>query len=119
MLSLRAHVWICVGLLLALIVIPILGNAWAASGGVMPDGLKLPFMIFYLALFVAFGLSAIPVMVKVVLGRQQANADIEPIGMLIRNQDRIVWAMWIVILAGLAVALPAMIHAGFFAPPKP
>lgn len=122
MLSLRAHAWICAGLFAALFAIPILGNIWAATGGAMPKALQLPFLIAYLGLFVAFGLSAIPVMVKLVLRAQEklGNANEPLVAALIRNQNAIVWGMWLLILAGLAVALPAMIQAGFFAaPPSP
>ncbi|HWA92778.1 MAG TPA: hypothetical protein VG889_22280 [Rhizomicrobium sp.] len=117
MLSLRAHVWICAGLLVALFAIPILGNAWTASGGVMPGAMRLPFMICYFGLFLAFGLSAIPVMVKFVLRGRDANEPL--VGTLIRHQDAIVWVLWILILGGLAVALPEMIRDGFFTPVGP
>lgn len=117
MLSLRAHAWICGGLFAALIAIPIAGNTLQALGVPPPSGAwQLPVMIFYLTLFLAFALSAIPVIVKTVLRAQQANAGVEPIALLIRHRDAIIWGMWILILAGLAVALPAMIADGFFVP---
>ncbi len=109
MLSYRAHVWICVGLLIALFAIPIAGNIAVAGGmAAPPRAVQLPLMIFYFALFVAFGLSAIPVMVMTVARRQDLD-------ILKRNEAAIVWIMWGLILAGLAVALPAMIADGFFA----
>ncbi|MEI9932675.1 MAG: hypothetical protein WDM89_19610 [Rhizomicrobium sp.] len=87
----------------------------------LPRAAQLPFMIGYMLLFLAFGLSAIPVMVMTVLRNQarRGNDKVEPIAMLIRNQNRIIWAMWILILAGTAVALPTMIQSGFFTPQSP
>lgn len=117
MLSLRAHAWICGGLFAGLIAIPIAGNTLQALGVPPPSrAWQLPVMIFYLTLFLAFVLSAIPVIVKTVLRAQQANAGVEPVALLIRHQNAIIWGMWILILAGLAIALPAMIADGFFAP---
>lgn len=121
MLGLRAHAWICAGLLAALLAIPIAGNIWAGSGGQLPKALQLPFMIGYFTLFLAFGLSAIPVMVKVVLRGQETlgNANQPLVAAAIRHQAAIVWVMWLVILAGLAIAVPEMIRDGFFTPQKP
>lgn len=117
MLSLRAHAWTCAGLFAALIGIAILGNVLEAAGAAPPPrAYQLPFMIAYLTLFLAFVLSAIPVIVKTVLRAQAGNAHVEPIAALIRQQDRIIWVLWILILLGLAVALPAIIADGFFTP---
>ncbi len=122
MLSFRTHVTICVALFVALFGIPIVGNIVQAIGTTtLPHTLQLPFMIGYMILFVAFGLSAIPVMVMIVVRNQikLGNDKVEPIATLIRNQNRIIWAMWILILAGTLVALPAMIQSGFFTPQNP
>jgi hypothetical protein len=121
MLSLRAHAWICAGLLAALFAIPIAGNVWAGSGGQLPKALQRPFMIGYFALFLAFGLSAIPVMVKAVLRGQEklGNANEPLVAGAIRHQAAIVWAMWLLILGGLAIALPEMVRDGFFTPQTP
>lgn len=114
MLSLRAHAHICAGLFAALILVPVTGNLVLAMGTAPPSrAWQMPFMIAYLTLFLAFGLSAIPVIVKTVLRAQEGKAAAAP---LIRNQNRIIWAMWLLILAGTAVALPAMIQDGFFSP---
>jgi hypothetical protein len=116
MFSLRTHAIIC-GVLFALLVgIPIAGNIVQAMGTAsLPHALQLPFMIGYLILFLAFGLSAIPVMVMAVLRGQAKIGDGAPFAPLVRHQNKIIWAMWILILAGTAVALPAMIQGGFFA----
>jgi len=69
-------------------------------------------MVFYLTVFLAFGLSAIPVMVMVVLRGQRQS----PFGQgLIRRQNAIIWTLWALILLGAATAVPAMIADGFFA----
>lgn len=113
MLSLRAHAWISGALLAALIGIPIAGNIAEAAGVPAPSGAwRLPFQIFYLSLFLAFALSAVPVIVLSVLRAQKDNAAAAP---LIRNQARIVWVLWALMLLGAAIALPAMIRDGFFA----
>jgi hypothetical protein len=117
MFSLRTHAIVC-GVLFALLIgIPILGNAFQAAGAAPPPrAFQLPFMIGYMVLFLAFGLSAIPVMVMAVLRGQAKIGDGRPFEGLVRHQNKIIWAMWILILAGTAVALPAMIQSGFFTP---
>jgi len=76
MLSLRAHAIICASLFAALIGIALLGNALQASGTIRDLGAyKLPFLILLFVLFVAFGFSAIPVMVKLVLGFQRTAGN--------------------------------------------
>lgn len=108
MLGLRAHGWISGALFAALIGIPIAGNVAQASGVPAPSGAwRLPFQIFYMSLFLAFALSAVPVIVMTVL-RVQAGSG------LVRYQAAIIWAMWVLMLLGAAVALPAMIRDGFF-----
>jgi len=118
MFSLRTHAIIC-GVLFALLIgIPILGNVLQAAGTAPPPaGFRLAFMIGYMILFLAFGLSAIPVMVMSVLKGQAKIGDGAPFEGLVRHQNKIIWAMWILILAGTAVALPTMIQSGFFTPP--
>ena len=117
MFSLRTHVIICAVLFALLFGIPIVGNiVQATTTATAPRALQLPFMIGYMILFLAFGLSAIPVMVMAVLRGQAKIGDGAPFAPLVRHQNKIVWAMWILILAGTAVALPAMIQSGFFTP---
>ncbi len=113
MLGLRAHGWISAGLFAAVIGIAVLGNVLEAMGvAPPPPAFRLPFLTAYLILVLAFVLSLVPVIVKTVLGAQDAGA----VAVLVRHQDRIVWALWLLILLGLAIALPAMIANGFFAP---
>jgi len=114
MLSFRAHAIICAVLFALLLGIPIVGNLLQTSGvSPQPSGPLLAFQIFYFALFLAFGLSAIPVIVMIVL-RGQRGVEAAPIAAMIRNQNAIVWTLWALILAGAAVAIPAAIHDGFF-----
>ena len=118
MFSLRTHVVICAVLFALLFGIPIIGNiVQATTTATAPKALQLPFMIGYMILFLAFGLSAIPVMVMSVLRGQAKIGDGAPFAPLVRHQNKIIWAMWILILAGTAVALPTMIQSGFFTPP--
>ena len=115
MLSLRAQAWIAAGLFAALIGIAILGNVLQAAGmAPPPEAFRRPLMIFYFALFLAFGLSTIPVIVKTVLRAQERNAGVAPIAALIRHQNKIIWGMWVLAVLGIAVALPAMVKDGFF-----
>ena len=68
MLSLRAHTFICLGLLAALIAVAVGGNVLAASGLITdPETIRLPGLILIFGLFLAFGFSAVPVMVLNVL----------------------------------------------------
>lgn len=120
MLSFRTHVILCASLFAALFGIPIIGNiVQTTSGATVPHAAQLPFMIGYMILFLAFGLSAIPVMVMAVLRGQATIGDGAPFAPLVRHQNKIIWAMWILILAGAAIALPAMIQSGFFTPQNP
>lgn len=121
MFSLRTHVVICACLFAALFGIPIAGNIVQAMGTTLPRALQLPFMIGYMILFLAFGLSAIPVIVMSVLRGQVklGNEKNEPMATLIRNQNRIIIGMWVLIILGTAIALPTMIQSGFFTPQTP
>jgi hypothetical protein len=120
MFSLRTHLIICLSLFAALIGLAALGNGLAASGVIRPlhGAAQAIALCVFLTLFLAAGLSAIPVMVKLVLGAQErlGHREAPLVGPLIRHQVVIVWAMWAIILAGLAVALPAMVADGFFGP---
>ena len=120
MLSFRTHIILCACLFAALFGIPIAGNiVQAMSNATVPHAAQMPFMIGYMILFLAFGLSAVPVMVMSVLRGQAKIGDGAPFAPLVRQQNKIIWAMWILILAGTAIALPAMIQSGFFTPQNP
>ena len=122
MLSYRAHLMICLGLLGALIAVAVGGNALAAAGVLTdPDAIRLPGLILVFGLFLAFGFSTVPVMVMSVLGagRPGADADPEAARGLATVQKIVIWLLWALMAAGLVVALPAAIQAGFFSPEGP
>jgi hypothetical protein len=117
MLSLRAHAIICACLFAALIGLAILGNVLQAAGMKPLEGrASIVALSLFFALFVAAGMSAIPVMVKAVLGVQErlGHQNAPVIGAMIRHQAAIVWVLWSVIFAGTVVAIPAIIANGFF-----
>ncbi len=117
MFSLRTHAIICGSLFAAMIGLAILGNVLEKSGvGPLTGSSRYVAMGLFFGLFIAFGLSTIPVIVKLVLGVQvkAGNQGVGIIGAAIRHQNAIIWAMWVLILAGIAVATPAMIADGFF-----
>ena len=122
MFSLRTHARICGGLLAALIAVAAGGNLLAASGAITdPDAIRLPGLILVFGLFLAFGFSAVPVMVMSVLAahKRVGQADKEPVRTASAAQKVIIWALWALMAAGLAVALPAMMKDGFFSPEGP
>jgi hypothetical protein len=117
MLSLRAHVIICVSLFAGIIGMAIVGNILQASGMAAPTGAaRIVLMVVFFGLFLAFGLSCVPVMVKLVLGfqRQIGNEDVPVIREVLRRETIIIWVIWGLMLAGLVVALPTMIAEKFF-----
>jgi hypothetical protein len=117
MLSLRTHAIICGALLAALIGIAIAGNVLESAGVAPLEGAsRVVALILFFGLFTAFGLSAIPVMVMLVLRAQvkAGNQELPGIAALIRKQNVIIWSLWALIAAGLCVAIPAMIMGGAF-----
>jgi hypothetical protein len=117
--SYRTHLKICFGLLAALIAVAAGGNLLPASGLVKdPETIQLPGLILVFGLFLAFGFSMIPVMVMSVLGAHKriGQGDQEPVRSAIAAQKIIIWILWALLAAGLIVALPAAIQAGFFSP---
>jgi hypothetical protein len=117
MLSLRTHALICLGFLAALIAVAAGGNALAASGMIKdPAAIRLPGLILIFGLFLAFGFSAVPVMVLSVL-RPRGGGP--PDKGMAAAQKVITWAMWALMAAGLVIALPAMVKDGFFSPGGP
>jgi hypothetical protein len=117
MLSLRAHAIICASLFGALIGIAVLGNVLQSAGIVRDLGpFKLPFLIVIFGLFIAAGFSAIPVMVKLVLGFQRTvgNENVPAVAAALRAEKWIVFGIWGLLAAGLVVALPAAIQGGLF-----
>jgi hypothetical protein len=117
MFSLRTHLIICGGLLAALVGIAIVGNALESAGVAPLSGAsRYVALTLFFGLFIAFGLSVIPVMVMLVLRAQVAagNQDMPAIAAVIRRQNAIIWVLWALIAAGLCIAIPAMIASGAF-----
>jgi hypothetical protein len=116
MLSLRAHIAITASLFVAIIALAMIGNALEASGAVSPEpGMKLAAIIAFGTLAAAFAFSAVPVIVKLVLGVQARTNPGRPfIAALIRRERTIVFALWAVMALGLALAVPAAIIDGAF-----
>jgi len=119
MLSFKTHAIICVSLFAAIILTAVGGNVLVASGMLaQPDKPSLPAMIVFFGLFLAFGFSAVPVMVMTVMKGQTALGNTER-SALIRQaaarQKLIVWAIWAVMALGTLIALPAAVMDGVFA----
>jgi hypothetical protein len=117
MFSLRTHALISGGLLGFIILMAIVGNALQASATIKdPGALQTPARIVFFTAFLAFAFSLIPTMVKAFVAGQAAigNAEKVPIRFIEAHQAGVIWGFWILWIAGIAVALPTMIHTGFF-----
>ena len=116
LLSLRAHLWIFLGLLAGVILLGIAGNLLAAAGyQAMLLRFQVPLRVLFLSLVLALPFAFAPVMVKLVVGFQTrvANGGRPAIRALASHQTTIIWGLWVLLLAGIAVALPAAIKDGF------
>ncbi|MEP6492064.1 MAG: hypothetical protein ABJF01_05270 [bacterium] len=117
MFTLRTHVLICGALFAALIGIAMLGNVLQAAGMRAPAGAgRTVAVVCYFALFAAFGLSTIPVIVKLVLAGQiqVGTQDVAIVAVAIRRQNTIIWLLWGAMGAGLLIAIPAAAVGGMF-----
>ena len=117
MLSLRTHLMISAGILAAIIVLAMVGNA-VQAGGVGQDNpiIRLAAMIVFFALTAALMFSMVPVMVKLVLGVQAGigNAGHPVVAGLLARERAIVFVLWGLIALGLVIAVPAAIIDGAF-----
>ena len=117
MFTLRTHVIICASLFAAMIGVAILGNVLEMVGVPPLRGAsRYVAMALFFGLFIAFGLSAIPVIVKLVLGAQVSagNANAPAIAAAIHHEKTIIWALWGLIVAGMMLAVPAALVGGMF-----
>jgi hypothetical protein len=118
MFSLRTHAIISGSLLAALILFAVLGNL--VNGGRPPKdpALLMGARILFFGLFLALAFSLIPLMLKVFLAAQVkiGNGEIGLIKTLAAHQAAVVWVVWGLLIAGLAIALPAAVHDNFFGP---
>src|SRR5260221_12199279 len=117
MLSLRTHLMISAGIMAAIIVLAMIGNALHDSGVVQDrPAIRLTAMIVFFGLSVALMFSLVPVMVKLVLGVQAGigNAGLPVVAGLIAHERLIVFLLWGLIALGLVIAVPAAIIDGAF-----
>jgi hypothetical protein len=117
MLSLRAHVIICASLFAALLLIVPLAGLLHVTGLIKdPAAYKIPAIAIVGGLFAAFAFSAVPVIVKLVLGFQKTigNQNVPAIGVVLSRENLIVWVMWGLMGAGALIAIPAAIADGAF-----
>ena len=115
--AIRTPALIAGGIFATMIAAIVAGDAVIAAGIVKnPDAFQTPAKIVFFTLFVAFGFSLIPLMVKLVLGFQVlvGNGNIAPVRAAITHSAWIVGVLWALMATGLAVALPAAIREGFF-----
>ena len=115
MLSLRTHLLICGGLfVLLLLAAPAMGVAHSLIGEHGPYRYA-PIAVMG-AILLAFAFSAIPVMVKLVLGAQKvAGTDHLPVvKAALSAEAMVVWVIWVLMALGLAIAIPAAIGDGAF-----
>ncbi|HEV8679298.1 MAG TPA: hypothetical protein VGQ90_07975 [Stellaceae bacterium] len=117
MLTLRTHALITTGIFAAIVVLAMLGNALEATGAVRDvAAARLTAMVVFLVLSVALAVSAVPLIVKLVLGFQirTGGAGHPLIAALIARERAIVFALWALIALGLIIAVPAAIIDGAF-----
>ena len=117
MLSLKSHAIITGGLFAAIIVMAMVGSV-LHDNGYIPDSSASQFAvrIIFFALFLAFGFSCIPLMLKLVLAGQIAigNGEVGIVRIVAAHQTAIVIGFWLFLLLGLAIAIPAAIKDGAF-----
>jgi hypothetical protein len=117
MLSLRAHALISGAILGCLIALPLALAALQSAGVVKnPAAMETPVKIGIFVIFLAFGFSAIPLMLKLFLAGQRliGNGELAPIKALAAHQTGIVIGAWLFISLGLLIAIPAAVEDGFF-----
>jgi hypothetical protein len=116
MLSLKSHAIITGSLFAAIVVMAIVGNVLHDSGYIADaSASQFAAKIIFFTLFLAFGFSCIPLMVKLVLAGQAAigNADVGIVRYVAAHETWIVIGLWLLIGLGLAIAIPAGIRDGF------
>ena len=117
MLSLRSHAIITAGIFAAIIAFAILGNTLEASGTITATPtLRIASMVLFFGLCIALMFSAVPVMVKLVLGAQVAigNQGQPAVAAFLARERLIIFVMWALLALGLIVAVPAAIIDGAF-----
>jgi hypothetical protein len=122
MLSLRAHRIISGGLFASIITLAAIGNVLHDQGW-LPDNstTQLAARIVFFGLFLLFGFSCIPLMVKLVVNGQIAigNGDVAIVRAVAAHQTGVVIGFWLFLGVGLVIAIPAAIQDGFLGPASP
>lgn len=116
MLSTRTHALISGSLLLVMIVAGWGGSALQASGVIKhPESLRIPMMIFFFGLFLAFGFSMVPTMVKVFVDAQGkiGNENHSMVRFIGAHETGVILAVWGFWILGLSIAMPVAIRGGF------
>ena len=72
--------------------------------------------LFYLSLFVMLGTALVPLLIKyfLVLQIRIGNGATFPVKWLQAHERSIVYAIWVLIMLGLSIALPVAWRNGFF-----
>ena len=113
----RTFAIFCAGSFGALLIIGWGGSMLQGSGAIRDAGaFKIPILVLMIALLAVFAFSAIPLMVKAVLGFQRTigNENVPAVKAALKNEHVFIWAIWGLILAGTAVAIPGAIFSGAF-----
>lgn len=116
MYSLRTHALISGGLLAAMIILGVTVSMLGATGVIKnPTAYQTLFRVLFFGLFLAFGFSLVPLIVKVVLTGQihAGNSETGLIKVAVEHQGAIIWTLWFIIGLGLAIALPFAIRDNF------
>ena len=94
------------------------GGTMLQGSGVIrdPGTFKIPVIVLMVALLAIFAFSAIPLMVKAVLGFQRTvgNENVPAVKAALKNERAFIWAIWGLMIAGTAIAIPGAIYSGAF-----
>jgi hypothetical protein len=119
MFSLKTHAVITGGLFATIVAMAAVGNVLHDQGW-LPDSSANQFaaQVIFVGLFLVFGFSCIPLMLKLFIAGQMAigNGDVGVIRAVAAHQSGIVIGFWLFLGLGLAIAIPAAIQDGFLGP---
>ena len=119
MLSTKTYVLVFLSAIAALVLLgvaaAILQRTTAYRDGV---ALETPVKIFAFAVFLAMGVSGMPLMLRLFLAGQRhlGNAGHPLVRLLADHETLVVVGFWSVCVVGLAIAMPVAIKDGFFGP---
>jgi hypothetical protein len=115
--STRTFAILCGGSFALMLIIGWGGSILQASGVIHDAGtLRIPILALMIALVAVFAITAIPLMVGAVLGFQRTigNENVPVICPALAGWNVIIYALWGLMAAGTAVAIPAAISSGAF-----